>query len=185
MAEDIVKQLAAHISALNPAEICPPASEEQVRRAEAELGFQIPPLLRSIYLNVGNGGFGPGYGIIGVGAGGHRSDLGTLVQTREEIKRGADYLGLEWQDSLLPFCGWGCNIFSCVDGNDPGGRIIRSDECGIEQVNYNLDTFFQMWLDGKDILDGGNAESERTTVEIINPFTRGKMRVTSRHKKAK
>jgi hypothetical protein len=27
-----------------------------------------------------------------------------------------------------------------------------------------------MWLDGKDILDGGNAESERTTVEIINPF---------------
>jgi len=184
MAEDLIKRIAAHISALKPAKMCPPASEEQVRLAEAGLGFQIPPLLRSIYLNVGNGGFGPGYGIIGVG-GGHRSDLGTLLETRKEIKRGADYLGLEWQDSLLPFCGWGCNIFSCVDCNDPGGRIVRSDECRTEEVNYNLDGFFQMWLDGKDILDCDNAESERTTVEIINPFTRGKMRVTSTRKKAK
>ena len=62
---------------------------------------------------------GPGYGIIGV-VGGHSSDLGTLVETFNEIKRGADYLGLKWNPQLLPFCGWGCNIFSCVDCSDPG-----------------------------------------------------------------
>jgi len=35
---------------------CPPATEEQVRATEAELGVPLPPLLRMLYTEVANGG---------------------------------------------------------------------------------------------------------------------------------
>ncbi len=44
----------------------PPASEAQMRKTEQQLGFALPPLLRLLYTHVANGGFGPGYGLIGV-----------------------------------------------------------------------------------------------------------------------
>jgi hypothetical protein len=34
----------------------PPATEEQVRQTEAEIGVPLPPLLRLLYLEVANGG---------------------------------------------------------------------------------------------------------------------------------
>jgi hypothetical protein len=46
--------------------VAAPATAAQVDAAEAALGFTIPPLLRRLYIEVGNGGFGPGYGLIGV-----------------------------------------------------------------------------------------------------------------------
>jgi hypothetical protein len=39
----------------------PPVSEDDLIRAKVRLGFGLPPLLRELYLRVGNGGFGPGY----------------------------------------------------------------------------------------------------------------------------
>ena len=42
-----------------------PATQEQLRETEDLLGFSLPPLLRVLYLQIANGGFGPGYGIIG------------------------------------------------------------------------------------------------------------------------
>ncbi len=43
----------------------PPAKEEQLAATEALLGFPLPPLLRNIYAEFANGGFGPGAGIRG------------------------------------------------------------------------------------------------------------------------
>src|SRR6266446_3071138 len=43
----------------------PPATEAQVQRTEALLGFLLPPLLRSLYRELANGGFGPGGGLRG------------------------------------------------------------------------------------------------------------------------
>jgi len=45
-------------------EIGPPASREQIERCEAALGFPLPELLRRLYAEIGNGGFGPGYGLL-------------------------------------------------------------------------------------------------------------------------
>jgi len=42
-----------------------PASPEAVDEAEEAFGFPLPGLLRRLYAEVGNGGFGPGYGIPG------------------------------------------------------------------------------------------------------------------------
>ncbi|HEU5226735.1 MAG TPA: SMI1/KNR4 family protein [Ktedonobacteraceae bacterium] len=44
----------------------PPATERQIKETERQLGFPLPLLLRLLYTQVANGGFGPGYGIIGV-----------------------------------------------------------------------------------------------------------------------
>src|SRR5262245_8220936 len=95
----------------------PPVSEDAVDKAEKDLGFAIPALLKSCYLAVGNGGFGPGYGIIGVD-GGYASDYGNVVETHGVLKQDQESEGHEWPNGLLPFCEWGCNIFSCVDCRD-------------------------------------------------------------------
>lgn len=50
----------------------PPASEEQLRATDTALGFLLPPVLRALYAEVANGGFGPGGGIQG-GLGGYGS----------------------------------------------------------------------------------------------------------------
>lgn len=51
-----------------------PATEEQLRKTEEVMGFAHPPLLRALYLQVANGGFGPGTGLIGA-FGGYCTDL--------------------------------------------------------------------------------------------------------------
>ncbi len=69
----------------------PPATEEQLRASEQALGFLLPPLLRTLYAQVANGGFGPDYGIKGA-MGGCAGDLGTIVdmylEGREEVRQG-------------------------------------------------------------------------------------------------
>jgi hypothetical protein len=47
----------------------PPATEEQLRQAEKQMGFLHPPFLRVLYLKIANGGFGPRSGLIGVPGG--------------------------------------------------------------------------------------------------------------------
>jgi hypothetical protein len=105
--------------------IYPPVSPDVLKIAEHRLGFQLPALLRMIYLQVGNGGFGPGCGLIGLPGG------ATLY--------GQDMVGLYLQDILQPppspyrpwprrfmmIGDWGCNITSVMDVTDEQFPIIR------------------------------------------------------------
>jgi hypothetical protein len=52
----------------------PPLTGEQLEEAEARLGFAVPPSLRSLYESVGNGGFGPSYGLLGLSGGAKQED---------------------------------------------------------------------------------------------------------------
>ncbi|HZS77994.1 MAG TPA: SMI1/KNR4 family protein [Ktedonobacteraceae bacterium] len=45
---------------------CLPATPQQLAAAEKELGFALPATLRALYIELANGGFGPGYGLRGV-----------------------------------------------------------------------------------------------------------------------
>jgi hypothetical protein len=47
----------------------PPTTLAVVEAAEKKMALSLPPLLRELYVNVGNGGFGPGYGIFGLEGG--------------------------------------------------------------------------------------------------------------------
>ena len=86
-----------------------PASPENVRDAEAELGYPLPALLRRMFLELANGGFGPGYGILGLRCG-HTDDMG---KTAIDLVS-ADHLQAV-NAALLPLCHWGCAIYSLVD----------------------------------------------------------------------
>lgn len=156
-----------------------PASEEAVGEAERGLGFYIPALLKDCYLSVGNGGFGPGYGIIGV-EGGYVSDYGNLVETHGVLKQDQESEGREWPSGLLPFCEWGCNIFSCVDCHDERHPVYTFEDFAVRPQRYTLDKFFELWMIGVDILAYEPSEVER--VEITNPFT-GKRDTVSKHRR--
>ena len=69
------------------------ASEQAVLAAEAVFGYSLPPILRTVYLTVANGGFGPGYGIMGVD-GGFEDD-----QRRGIVSRYQCFLNLDPEDS--------------------------------------------------------------------------------------
>lgn len=55
----------------------PPAMEAQLQETEMALGCSLPPILRAVYTQVANGGFGPGYGVAGAMSG--FDEAGTIV----------------------------------------------------------------------------------------------------------
>jgi SMI1 / KNR4 family (SUKH-1) len=182
MGESLVTRIKGYAASQPRPITFPPSSDNDVGEAEKRLGFSIPPLLKSMYLEVGNGGFGPGRGgsLIGV-KGGYASDFGTLVETYEQLKDDFALEGKEWRFSLLPFCEWGCNIFTCVNCNDSNYQVYLFEEGDVSPKHYTLQDFLQMWIGGVDILSYEAAASE--IAEVTDPFTGETSRVTRRKKK--
>jgi SMI1-KNR4 cell-wall len=180
--ESLVTRIKGYVASQPRPITFPPSSENDVGEAEKRLGFSIPPLLKSIYLEVGNGGFGPGRGrsIIGV-KGGYASDFGTLVETYKQLKDDFTLERNEWIVSLLPFCEWGCNIFTCVNCNEPNYQIYLFEEGDVSLKQYTLQDFFEMWIGSVDILSYEGPAGE--TAEVTNPFTGEMSRVTKRRQK--
>ncbi|MFC8512815.1 SMI1/KNR4 family protein [Streptomyces sp. NPDC057257] len=88
----------------------PPATPEAVAAAEDVIGFPLPSLLRRLYGEVANGGFGPNEGILGVSGGsaqGHFADIAELYQD------GPDPSG-RIPAGLVLIYDWGCAIWSLV-----------------------------------------------------------------------
>ncbi len=91
------------------------ATREQVVGTEAAIGFELPGLLREILMEIGNGGFGPGYGLIGVEGGyaDFRGDhLAGLARQLGALER-----------KVLPICNWGCGIYSCLECATPDAPV--------------------------------------------------------------
>lgn len=91
-------------------------STTEVHVTEAELGFALPDGLRQLYLEVGDGGFGPGDGVFG------RDDL--VAKYREMTEAPAGPGGEEWPDNLLPIAGADGDLVS-IDLDS--GRIVYFD----------------------------------------------------------
>ena len=108
---------------LEPLPPLTPATEDEIRECERLLGLPLPPLLRRCYLELGNGRFGPGYGLLPLwDPMSNDSVIGLL-------KEQADW-PLAWQPmvgGLLPLCAWGCGIESLVDCRNPSGGMWAID----------------------------------------------------------
>jgi hypothetical protein len=167
---NIVQRIAARVAA-NPVfpdvvgftfQARPPASEAAVRAAERRLGFRLPETLREIYLTVANGGFGPGYGVMGV-EGGFTDDMGHTVADLYEIYREGDPTDPTWlwPEGLVPICHWGCVIYSAVDCSQESAPVAFVDvsakepgepmSCIIHAHKPSIDQWLVDWLDGKDL----------------------------------
>jgi hypothetical protein len=116
---------------LSPApKIGPKADPADVEKIEDDLGFKLPVLLKRIYVEIGDGGFGPGYGLY---------SLKTAVEiylksvSSDETKKGK-----------FPICTWGCAKDSFIDVlNDKFPVMIEktgeSDDCEcMENLKFKL-----------------------------------------------
>jgi len=140
----------------------PPASEWAVRETEQRLGFTLRPPLRRIYREVANGGFGPGYGVMGV-EGGFTDDLGDTVADLYLCYRESSPEDPQWQrpEFLLPICHWGCITSSAVDCSRDSGPVYLVDVQGkepgepmdsiIKLHKESLESWLSDWLDGKNL----------------------------------
>ncbi|WP_406000834.1 SMI1/KNR4 family protein [Streptomyces sp. NBC_00829] len=111
-----------------------PATLAAVMEAERTIGFPLTPLLRRLYLEVANGGFGPPQGILGVRGGAPQADWNDLAELYQE---GPDPSGLI-PAGLVPVYDWGCTIWSLVDFRDPVGPMWCNHEGEIWPQGINL-----------------------------------------------
>ena len=128
-----------------------PAPVEAVDDAEQAMGLQLPSLLRRLYLEVANGGFGPDDGIMGV-YGGAIGEVGNLVETNLSLLDDPGYRD-EVPDGLMWFHDWGCAIASLIDCNTPDGRIwhwdpnVENNEQTLKPRTMSLSDWFTHWID--------------------------------------
>lgn len=109
-----------------PRVAAPPATAAQAAAAEARLGFPLPALLRRLFLEVGNGGFGPGAGLLGLPGAGADEGEGVSAAGRYAALRRRKVAAL-WPSGLLPLCDWGHGILSCADCTRPEAPVVRVD----------------------------------------------------------
>jgi hypothetical protein len=139
------------------------ATENALHAAEAELGFALPSLLRKIYSEVENGGFGPGAGLIGVENGYTDPDGRTISHL---------YLALRTRGlppNVLPLCDLGDGAWSCVDMRSPGDNLLTANVDGITLTRFTMSSWLGAWVSGVDI---ESEIFETTSNTIVNPFTR-------------
>jgi hypothetical protein len=143
---------------------------EIVAEAESRLGFSMPSLLRDIYTLVGNGGFGPVYGLIGL-PGGH-TELGySIVDFYLEFRK---YYGTAWPERLVPIATRGCNIYVCADFSQPHALLIEwhsilsaDDPIAWKKCFYHEADSLESWLE--DWLMRSSAESNNVDSDALTP----------------
>ncbi|MEU1016759.1 MULTISPECIES: SMI1/KNR4 family protein [unclassified Streptomyces] len=136
-----------------------PVDADTLARAEAALGFRLPPLLASLYTHIGDGGFGPEYG---------------LLPLLEEKSSGAEppvvdkYLGMrhrddwDWPEGVLPISHWGCAMYACVDCRMDEGQVLLFEPNGGDPEHAwfidspSLASWLTAWLDGTGWYEDAN-----------------------------
>jgi hypothetical protein len=122
--------------------VMPVASSEEIAAAEAKLGFELPPLLKRIYREIGNGGchLGPGYGLLGLPGGYDNDDGWDIIKTSNEVSK-----GLDWWHRIIVVCDWGCCRLSCVDCSDDDFTVYRWDGNAFDDSTDSEDPSDELW----------------------------------------
>jgi len=109
-----------------PPQVYPAVTTADIEITEGRLGVELPPVLKRIYTEIGNGGFGPGYGLLGV-----RAELGedsyyeTIDDSFDYMVDTANDRGFDrWPDKIIPICNWGCDIYSFLDCTQPEYPVV-------------------------------------------------------------
>jgi hypothetical protein len=101
----------------------PVATLEAVLEVEETIGCPLPPLLRRLFLQVANGGFGPGHGVLGVRGNhpwAHHDTWNDLLDVYHAFRSGP---GPHVHRQMLWLYDWGCAIWSLVDCSSPEGPM--------------------------------------------------------------
>jgi hypothetical protein len=136
-----------------------PCSEAEVADAEAKLGFALPAPLRQYYLEVANGGVGPGGGLYSL------KEL--LKKWREFTHEPIGPLGQKWPANLLPIQG---DEWDVVSIERESGELIYWD---LEEIDYggwkksfvphadSLEAWLDKWLGQPSMKEKAERRAER------------------------
>jgi len=141
---------------------CPPCARQVVETAEQDLGFVLPDILRDIYMGVANGGFGPGYGVMGVDRGFTDDQNHDIVEVYKIYNQGdPEDPTWVWPRGWVPVCHWGCIIYSVVDCLTSPHMVSFADisakapgtkmETILHHHKPSLAQWLDDWMDGNDL----------------------------------
>ncbi|MFD9728107.1 SMI1/KNR4 family protein [Streptomyces sp. NPDC059072] len=118
-----------------------PLAAGEIARAEDILGVALPPLFAELHARVGDGGFGPGRGLLPL-----RQALETYAARRAS--------GWRWPEGVLPMADFGCDTYACVDCRSETAQVLLFDpNLGEPDLAWSIDTpslagWLRGWLDG-------------------------------------
>ncbi len=150
----------------NPSDlqIMPLATSNDIYVSEQRLGFKLPSALVTLYQEIGNGGFGPDYGVLGI-ENGMKDDLNrNAIELYESFHQDDPEEPLwKWKTGLLPICHLGCAMYICINCTDNIKQLTWFEPNGHEfgtswdkhfiPLSATLGEWLQAWLDGKDYLE--------------------------------
>jgi hypothetical protein len=145
-----------------------PISSDEFDCAAAPLDCNIPALVKNLYTRIGNGGFGPGHGLLNLRSLA-RADL-SIPGLYGKLRSRNDQ---PWPNRILPFCDWGCGIFSCLDlreeNKDPPvlrfepnmsdsdtHEFLQGHEfigIGLIPESHSFSSWLRDWLNDKEMFD--------------------------------
>lgn len=154
------------------------ASPELFAELEHELGVSFPKLFHRLYCEIGNGKYGPDYGLYPIKPG--SCDTRTLpasyfymLDDAEEMRNEEpDYY---WPFGVIPICEIGCGGFYCIDCTDANHRILYFNTSLPGNVpkdyfalaSHSFEDWIIRWITEK--------QSENRYVQIYDPTTIGKL----------
>ena len=150
------------LAAPRDAGVLPPATPEQIAAAEESLDFALPPFLKRIYQEIGNGGFGPGTGLIGLPGGATDEHGNSIIDLFDSFSAtNPDDPAWQWPDRVVPLCHWSGAVYSCVDCTTREGAVSTVDlteySPGLELKSLfvpqheSLEGWLGAWAEGVDL----------------------------------
>ncbi|MFG3105845.1 SMI1/KNR4 family protein [Streptomyces tendae] len=125
--EQLLERVAAKARTTRPwgwASLPEPVDGATTARAEAALGFPLPALLAELYLRIGDGGFGPEYGLLPLLDSPPSGEPAAVAQYLANRDSGAKDPDWPWPEGVLPISHWGCAMYACVDCRSPQATVL-------------------------------------------------------------
>ena len=127
----------------------PTATNQEIQDAEIKIGSPLPPVLALLLGKVANGGFGPGDGLLGVGAGGHRyggADLSLNLPDFYLLNAASD----RWDKDQMVIVDFGDVIWGTVSLSTGLVSTFRGDTDTyeaqhLEPTGVDLETWLMRW----------------------------------------
>jgi SMI1-KNR4 cell-wall len=172
--DEVLKSIAKH-AAESSGTLYPRATDSAVSDAERALALSLPRFYVRLLTEVANGGFGPGYGVVGLPPEGYwDSDMGggSVVETYAS-QREVEDRRYRTPVGLICLCNWGCATYSYLDCVSSEGRVVTAEPVETS-VRYtatspSIREWLRQWADGVDV--GKDMREVVGYREGINPFT--------------
>ncbi len=157
-----------------------PVTETTIAETEARLGFALPWLLRELYRHVGNGRFGPGHGLLSLNdvGDGELSLVNLYFRMQQDDPNDPSW---KWPAGLLPFCDWGCNIYSCLDCVRLGNPVLTYEHVqgsmhqSFVPTRDAFESWLRDWLAGLEVFEPVYEHAPELDRPGINPFSQEPM----------